>query len=147
MRTFHGKYHHSLSSLKDKIHCTLQHLTQILHILGLRAEYARERKHHDCGKGHCHQDKRHQQESCINYSTEALGGLILIFLNTFNEPHTKTLQRQNTPLVIMTKFLIRSNSELPKETTKRADVAISLSKSKDILLISHKKFPNKRSLS
>lgn len=65
-------YRCSLSSLKDKIHFALPHLTWTPHILGLGAEHVRERerKPQKRGKGHCRQYKRHQRP---DYSSEMSG--------------------------------------------------------------------------
>ena len=121
-------YCRSLSSLKDKIHFTLPHLTWTPHILGLGAEHVRERerKPQKRGKGHCRQYKRHQGP---DYSSEMSALLYCkICLNTCNDPQTKTVHWKNISLVIKTKLQIRSKGRLPREIIKRPTITILLSK-------------------
>ena len=99
-------YRCSLSSLKDKIHFALPHLTWTPHILGLGAEHVRERE-----------ETPETWERPLSPVQEAPAPRLLfrdvrilyckIWLNTCNDPQTKTLHRKDISLVIKTKLQIR----------------------------------------
>lgn len=111
-------YRRSFSSLKDKIHFALPHLTWTPHILGLGAEHVRERE-----RG----NPRNVGKATVASTRAPVPRLLVrdvrilyckICLNTCNDPQTKTLHWKNTSLVIKTKLQIRSKWRLPRKSSR-----------------------------